>query len=337
MITEIANEILTLPPPQANILTEEASIQLEPDFHQYVNENEVYRLAENLCSKNESDLSGSIAVSINEKRFIFPKNFFEMVERKEFESNLSELRTRKIQIIKTAEYWARLEKEEIFVNPFGTIEKYKSHVVSTIRSNARQEGWQYDFSHPYVKETLRELTAYFGGFHDQLNKLERDSQGNKVKKKGILLVGGIGLGKTFIMKCFRQNPYQSFIVKSARDLARMIKEGDTENFERLTYKWYKDHSKGSFFGQKRLALMIDDIGTEDNVMTYGNTSNVIADILLVRYENSEMRNSETPNLFMTTNLSLEQLEAKYGSRVWDRMKEMLNIYVLDPNLKSLRK
>lgn len=339
MTKSITQEIEALTPLSPIAFRLEVNIEVAPEFTNYVSSNEVYRLCENIFqqTKAEKDLSGSALLLLNCEKYVLPANYFGVVPKEELEGSLKELYIRKCQIIKTEAYWRKIEVPEIFSSPFKDSDEYKRFVINTLKANAAKEGWEFSFDAKYVKELLGEVTPYFGGYHDNLKRLERDLEGNPVKKKGILLVGGVGLGKTFIMKAFRSNPYQSFIIKSARELARMVKDGDTENFERLTYKLYKGHTRSNFFGQERLALMIDDIGTEDNIIRYGNTDNVIADVILTRYENTEMRNSDKPNLFMTTNLSIEQLETKYGKRVWDRMREMLNIYVLDENLKSQRK
>lgn len=209
---------------------------------------------------------------------------------------------------------------------FDNIDEYEMYVYSIAQTLAEQEDFDFDIK-DYQSEIFNELVAYFGNFHDDLKFINP-------KKKGIMIVGPMGIGKTFIFKIFRSNPYQSFKLVSAKNLAKAAKT-DSNNFFESIKKWILPNISNNFFGQKQLALMIDDLGTEDNINDFGNKTNVIQDVIEERYES--FKKDKFPNLFITTNLTKEQLIERYGARSIDRLSEMLNVYSFDSALKSLRK
>ena len=82
----------------------------------------------------------------------------------------------------------------------------------------------------------------------------------------------------------------------------------------------KDKSAKKHFFQKynKAAVMyFDDFGTESNASNFG-IKNLMKDILEERYANNK-------RTFLTSNLSLPEIQEKYGDRVYDRLQEMFNI------------
>lgn len=77
-------------------------------------------------------------------------------------------------------------------------------------------------------------------------------------------------------------------------------------------------------------LGIEDIGREPTeVLDYGNLLNPVIELLEYRYNNQ---------LFtaITTNLTPKQLSEKYGTRIADRFREMLDIVVFEnPSYRNL--
>jgi len=227
-------------------------------------------------------------------------------------------------------YSKQREYEQLLKMPaypiFDNLEEYELYVHSVAQTLAEQEDFDFEIKE-YQNEIFNELIAYFGNFHDNLKFLNP-------KKKGVMIVGPMGIGKTFIFKIFRSNPYQSFKLVSAKNISKSAKT-DSNNFFENIKKWISPNIANNFFGQKQLALMIDDLGTEDNINDFGNKTNVIQDLIEERYES--FKKDKFPNLFITTNLTKDQLIERYGARSIDRLSEMLNIYSFDPDLKSLRK
>lgn len=134
-------------------------------------------------------------------------------------------------------------------------------------------------------------------------------------KKGIMLTGPVGCGKTSAMDLMRYFQVSNrHIMKSCRDVSfEFIKTG---------YDTIQKYSLLSFQDHEPRIYCFDDLGTENNIKFYGNECNVMAEILLSRYDLFHSRKLIT---HITTNLSAGELEQAYGSRVRSRMREMVNL------------
>lgn len=76
-----------------------------------------------------------------------------------------------------------------------------------------------------------------------------------------------------------------------------------------------------------------DLGIEQNMKHFGNESNVMAEILLSRYD---LLRSAGIITHTTTNLNANELEKLYGNRVRSRLREMFNLITFPENAKDLR-
>jgi hypothetical protein len=70
------------------------------------------------------------------------------------------------------------------------------------------------------------------------------------------------------------------------------------------------------------------LGVEPTGCHYTKECNVMGEILLSRYDIFKAKNWKT---HITTNLNAEELEARYGSRVRSRLREMMNVIAYDSN------
>ncbi len=146
--------------------------------------------------------------------------------------------------------------------------------------------------------------------------------------KGILLSGPVGCGKTSLMSLLRHVPQDPFrhIMKSCRDISfEFIKDGPD------VIQRYSTHS---FYNARPRAICFDDLGTEKNLKYFGNECNVMAEIILSRYDLFVTRSMLT---HLNTNLSAGELEAAYGRRVRSRLREMFNLISFDNNCKDKRR
>ena len=146
--------------------------------------------------------------------------------------------------------------------------------------------------------------------------------------KGILLTGPVGCGKTTLLSLMRfYLPIQNrFIIKSCRDISfEFIKDGYP-----IIYKY----SYQSFRNNEPLTYCFDDLGTENNLKHYGNECNIMAEILLSRYDLFVSRKLVT---HLTTNLSASEIEALYGNRIRSRMREQFNLIAFEKEVKDKRK
>ena len=146
--------------------------------------------------------------------------------------------------------------------------------------------------------------------------------------KGILLTGPVGCGKTTMLSLMRfYEPIQNrFIIKSCRDISfEFIKEG---------YETIHKYSRSSFQNQVNKTYCFDDLGTENNLKYFGNECNVMAEILLSRYDLFVSRKLVT---HLTTNLSATEIEEMYGNRVRSRMREMFNLVSFGEEIEDKRR
>lgn len=177
------------------------------------------------------------------------------------------------------------------------------------------------FVDPIDLPLIRKLLCYFlkDNVAAQLHGLNLN--------KGILLTGPVGCGKTSLMNLMRlyQPIKDRFIIKSCRDISfEFIKEG---------YDAIPKYSVLSFKNFEPVVYCFDDLGAENNLKFYGNECNVMAEILLSRYEQFVSRQLLT---HVTTNLSASEIEKEYSKRVRSRMREIFNLISFRSEAKDKR-
>lgn len=158
-------------------------------------------------------------------------------------------------------------------------------------------------------------------------------------KKGILLFGGVGVGKTHLMQLFRNNQKQSYQPVACQDVESLYaKNGPDSNPQtgelglRKYFGLVSLNSK-NMYGHDVLGYLFDDLGQEiTNTKYFGTERNVMLEVLSQRYKNGLHKATH-----LTTNLSGEQIKQIYGARVSDRMKEMFNILSFPEEAPSRRK
>lgn len=164
-------------------------------------------------------------------------------------------------------------------------------------------------------EVLFKLCNYFIKDETNCKKLGIDL------KKGILLSGPVGCGKTSLMKLLRH------LVPHRRSYELVPCRNVVFSFNHLGYKTIGDYGDNGFF-------CFDDLGVEPSGRFYGKDSNVMGEIILSRYELFLNHNVKT---HATTNLSAQELEDRYGNRVRSRMREMFNLVGFDSTTADKRK
>lgn len=146
--------------------------------------------------------------------------------------------------------------------------------------------------------------------------------------KGILLSGPVGCGKTSLINIMKHlTPIEhKFSVKPCREISfEFIQEG---------YEIIHKYSKGKLYQSDPKTICFDDLGIENNLKYFGNECNVMAEILLSRYELFTAKKIQT---HITTNLSATEIENQYGNRVRSRLRELCNLIAFDRNASDKRK
>ena len=176
--------------------------------------------------------------------------------------------------------------------------------------------------HNQDRELLFKLLIYI--IRDKENAERLNIQLNK----GILLSGPVGCGKTSLMSILRffLSIDSRYVMKSCRDVSfEFIREG---------YEVIIRYSRNSFNHDKPRVYCFDDLGTENNLKYFGNECNVLAEILLSRYDFFVSRGMIT---HITTNLNSTEIEDLYGIRVRSRMREMFNLFSFGEEAMDKRK
>ncbi|PRZ26067.1 P-loop NTPase family protein [Flavobacterium granuli] len=170
-------------------------------------------------------------------------------------------------------------------------------------------------------ETIYKLLIYAIKDKKEAHRLNLDL------RKGILLSGTIGCGKTSIMSLLRPFVYPSldYKMKSCREIAFDFAKNGFETMANYNQIQHKSTRLASY--------CFDDLGAEQQIKHYGNDCNVMAEILISRYEHFVMNNSVT---HLTTNLSATEIESYYGNRVRSRMRAMFNLIAFDKETKDKR-
>lgn len=211
---------------------------------------------------------------------------------------------------KTLEYKKKL-REETTYPMFSPTQLYQS---------VHDAKFEVDASN---KQIIWNLCRYFAG----------DPNGPLDLRKGILLYGPVGCYKTSLMKFFRHNQSNSYCVFHVNDISAEFTKNGHDTIMR-----YKNliatNNPELYFGQKEIGICFDDFGTEVDKKHYGNESNVMAEIILCRHNNLEKLRAKT---HITTNLSADAIEERYGIRVRSRCREMFNIVAFPDDSPDRRK
>lgn len=177
------------------------------------------------------------------------------------------------------------------------------------------------------KPIIKKVVAYF------LKDKFTCNQEKILLHKGILLSGPVGCGKTslmHLMKYFGNYQQAIYVIKPCREVSfEFIKDG---------YEVMNRYGRNSFSKSSQAEIprhyCFDDLGTENNLKYFGNECNVIAEVLLTRYDLFISRKLIT---HITTNLAANEIEKMYGNRVRSRMRELCNLIAFPSNSNDKRK
>jgi len=136
------------------------------------------------------------------------------------------------------------------------------------------------------------------------------------KKKGLLLMGNYGSGKTLAMRTF-----DSFLIKIKRFGYYMF------NSSELIDAFTTHGRPGISLFNRDYAICIDDLGSDPGKHAYfGELDDPTEVLLLKRYEMFVKSGIRT---HATTNLDPKTLKLRFSERIYDRMRQMFNIVVFN--------
>lgn len=147
--------------------------------------------------------------------------------------------------------------------------------------------------------------------------------------KGILLIGNIGSGKTYLMLFF------------AAALAQLQKSFSVVQTTWITRDCIKDAKEIDYYGRNSFrktptgqcdftrpaTICFDDLGMEETeTKIYGNSLSIMTDILIDRHIMFTRHRMKT---HATSNLGVDALAEKYSDRSASRFREMFNVVILE--------
>lgn len=131
-------------------------------------------------------------------------------------------------------------------------------------------------------------------------------------RKGLIIRGEPGLGKSWVIGLLADNPINPVQIITMNDIAESVRKNGEFN--------------GVKFASHSL-IYIDDVGTEvANIKNYGNEVNWFKNFIEGIYASDKR---QLRRVILSTNCSAQEIEERYGFRVRDRIAEMFDLLDLD--------
>lgn len=196
------------------------------------------------------------------------------------------------------------------------------------REKAYREEWGVEFMIPHhSRDIYQSLCFYFTG------DLRMEDYGLS-GRKGLMMYGNVGSGKTVMMDLFARNNVQSYKLVSCEQIEAEYRRGKgtdatLEKYSQMLYNEYKQ----AYYGQSYLGYCFDDFGSEKTSVNYGDVRELMYNILTARYNSVPCKG---PRTHLTSNLTLEMIAQRYNERLIDRLKQMFNLIEFPSDAPSLR-
>lgn len=227
----------------------------------------------------------------------------------------------KLAKLKEKEHWDKVNAPKVY-NSYTTEELGKFMLK---KAKAEIPGFILDDNNRFI---FKLLCQYFN------NDTQFESNDESFSlRKGLILFGPIGCGKTSLMRLFHNNQKNCFVLKSARQAADDYSDKDFGGANALQYysNLIEVYSHNNY-GQTHAGICFDDLGTESIKKHFGNEINAMQDVILNRYDKKIFNKTH-----FTTNLSSDEISDMYGSRVRSRLREMCNMIIFSKQSIDRRK
>jgi len=265
------------------------------------------------------ELNGKTEIEILGKKYQISD--WETRQNRRYESNLTDEQKELAR-----EYW-----NKVYSSPpearIMTYEEARNYILSQGQERLQKRGKKMFFN-PELARLYRLLTLYHTGDPE----FETLGPGYSLHK-GLYLAGSYGTGKSFAMSLFcnysikqnlqlRNAPMESNFVSCLYITREYRRSGDD------VIKAYTDDSVYYVDREKKYhTVTFDELSDKPEGKNFGNTVNVMQEILEARY-NTFVNHGQITHV--TTNItSQEDFIALYGGRMGSRYKEMFNIVYVD--------
>lgn len=202
--------------------------------------------------------------------------------------------------------------------------------INKVLINILNVGKKYIPNFSFDPQSLKVYTSlimYF--FYDEgFEKLTPNYNLNK----GILIRGNVGVGKTLCLRVIcdylRLIGYkENYTIHCVADLVQDYFLHGEESLQKHENHSFKSGSNGFMDYNQPFTRCYDDLGMEPKeIIHFGNKRNLMADILLKRYDMFITHKMKT---IVSTNYNPNEIEKHYGNRIRSRMREMFNDIVFE--------
>ena len=171
---------------------------------------------------------------------------------------------------------------------------------------------------------LKLMLLYFSGSQMFADELKAATGSDGSLNKGLMIVGGVGTGKSLLFKIFKEYTREiiyanSFKYYNSVDIIDNCNVSGTKYLEMFSNNFDNN-------SPKPMVCYIDDIASKnETVKHFGTELNVIEQLLSLRYNVFQRYGKLT---HCTSNKYPTELDKIYDIRIGDRIKEMFNIIEL---------
>lgn len=208
----------------------------------------------------------------------------------------------------------------------GNVDKVAEYFVKQLDKNIRtlthnEHGLEITDENKNVIEMIIQYACYDPSFLKQ--------KGGYSFRKGLLIVGNYGSGKTELMRVYKQ-VLDRMNIKCGIVTTTFVTQKYNEFNESTRRIMGEEGIKSYLNPHDETERIFDDFGSEAFLSDYGNKKSAMIEILEARYKNRQ----NGLKTHLTTNLTLTGIKEKYGERMYSRFKEMFNVITLGTNQNS---